>query len=41
VLIALGLLIAAGAVVFQGAYWLAFLALFITSLAAAYAGRNA
>jgi hypothetical protein len=40
-LITLGLLIATGAVVLQGAYWIAFLALLITSLAAAYAGRNA
>ncbi|HEV3405745.1 MAG TPA: hypothetical protein VG364_04020 [Candidatus Dormibacteraeota bacterium] len=40
-LIALGLVIATGAVVLQGAYWIAFLALLITSLAAAYAGRNA
>ncbi|HEV2140973.1 MAG TPA: hypothetical protein VGT01_07245 [Candidatus Dormibacteraeota bacterium] len=40
-LIALGFVIAAGAAVLQGAYWVAFLALLITSLGAAYAVRNA
>jgi len=40
-LIGLGLVVAVGAVVLRGAYWLAFLALLITSLGAAYAGRNA
>jgi len=39
-LAALGLLIACGAVVVRGAYWVAFVALLITWLGAAYAARN-